>query len=105
MLGAVYTHYILGDKFERMAPGLIFGLLLLTRLIIHRQVTNREKGPSTPKQPPKVEVEAKKEEDEEEEEEEEDDNVEQESDDQESQSDKEDKQKPSIDKKKEKKNK
>jgi hypothetical protein len=44
MLGAVYTHYILRDKFERMAPGLVFSLLLITRLIIHRQVTQREKS-------------------------------------------------------------
>jgi len=43
MLGAVYTHYILNDKFERMAPGLVFSLLLLTRLIIHRQVERGEK--------------------------------------------------------------
>ena len=44
MLGAVYTHYTLRDRFERMAPGLVFSLLLITRLIIHRQVTQREKG-------------------------------------------------------------
>lgn len=43
MLGAVYTHYVLHDKFERMAPGLVFSLLLVTRLIIYRQVTHREK--------------------------------------------------------------
>lgn len=43
MLGAVYTHYVLHDKFERMAPGLVFSLLLITRLIIHRQVSQREK--------------------------------------------------------------
>lgn len=49
MLGAVYTHYVLGDKFERMAPGLVFALLLLTRLIIHRQVTQRDKGTSAKK--------------------------------------------------------
>ena len=44
MLGAVYTHYTLHDKFERMAPGLVFSLLLLTRLIIYRQVKQREDG-------------------------------------------------------------
>jgi len=100
MLGAVYTHYALHDKFERIAPGLVFSLLLLTRLIIHRQVTQREKGLSAKKEPKK---EPKKEETEEEEEEE----VEQESDDQESQSENEDedKQKASRDKKKEKKDK
>ncbi len=101
MLGAVYTHYALHDKFERIAPGLVFSLLLLTRLIIHRQVTQREKGLSAKKEPKK---EPKKEETEEKEEEEE---VEQESDDQESQSENEDedKQKASRDKKKEKKDK
>jgi len=36
MLGAVYTHYALHDKLDRMAPGIVFGLLLLTRLIIYR---------------------------------------------------------------------
>jgi len=60
MLGAVYTHYTLGDKFERMAPGLAFSLLLLTRLIIHRQVTQREKGLSTEKKPAKSESEEEK---------------------------------------------
>ncbi len=89
MLGAVYTHYILHDKFERLAPGLVFSLLLLTRLIIHRQVSRREKQPSTEKKPTKVESE----EDEEG------------SDDQESQSEKEDKPEPPRDKKKDKKNK
>jgi len=37
MLGAVYTHYALHDKFDRMAPGIVFSLLLITRLIIYRQ--------------------------------------------------------------------
>lgn len=36
MVGAVYTHYALNDKFDRMTPGLIFALLLLTRLIVSR---------------------------------------------------------------------
>ena len=106
MLGAVYTHYILRDKFERMAPGLVFSLLLLTRLIIHRQVTQREKkGPSTEKKPPKVESKQEKADEEEDDEEDEDDNAEQESDDQESESDKDDKQKSSSDKNQRKKNK
>ena len=96
MLGAVYTHYVLHDKFERMAPGLIFSLLLLTRLIIHRQVTQREKGLSKEKKVPKVESE-------EEEEEQDEEDMEQESDDQEDENV--DKQPTSNDKKKEKKNK
>lgn len=37
MLGAVYTHYALNDKLDRMAPGIIFSLLLTTRLIIYQQ--------------------------------------------------------------------
>jgi hypothetical protein len=37
MLGAVYTHYALHDKLDRMAPGVIFSLLLITRLIIYQQ--------------------------------------------------------------------
>ena len=78
MLGAVYTHYMLHDKFERIAPGLVFSLLLLTRLIIHRQVTQREKRLSTQKKPVKVEAPKKKVQEEE---------IEQESDDQESPSD------------------
>jgi hypothetical protein len=36
MLGAVYTHYALHDKLDRMAPGIVFSLLLFTRLIIYR---------------------------------------------------------------------
>ena len=38
-----YTHYALGDSFERMAPSLIFGLLLFCRLIILYQVVKKEK--------------------------------------------------------------
>jgi hypothetical protein len=37
MLGAIYTHYALHDKLDRMTPGIVFSLLLITRLIIHRQ--------------------------------------------------------------------
>ena len=92
MLGAVYTHYTLGDKFERMAPGLVFSLLLITRLIIHRQVKQREKN-EAPK--PKKEVEIAEEEDEEEEA--------RPSGDEKSTSEQEDKQTPSNDKKKKKK--
>ncbi|UJR30665.1 hypothetical protein I4U23_018189 [Adineta vaga] len=35
-LGGIYTHYALHDKFDRMAPGIIFSLLLSTRFIISR---------------------------------------------------------------------
>ncbi|CAF0989513.1 unnamed protein product [Rotaria magnacalcarata] len=93
MTGAVYTHYVLHDKFDRMAPGLVFGLLLLTRLIIYRQVAQREQRSSGEKKAPKSDTEEEEEEE-----------VEQESEDQESQNEKVDKQKASRDKKKEKKN-
>ncbi|CAF3570030.1 unnamed protein product [Rotaria socialis] len=95
MMGAVYTHYVLHDKFDRMAPGLVFGLLLLTRLIIYRQVAQREQRSSVEKKAPKSDTEEEEEEEE----------VEQESEDQESQNNKVDKPKASRDKKKEKKNK
>lgn len=44
MLGAIYTHYALSDKFDRMAPGIIFSLLLFTRLIISRHVSYLSSG-------------------------------------------------------------
>ncbi|CAF2512620.1 unnamed protein product [Rotaria sp. Silwood2] len=46
MLGSVYTHYALHDKLDRMAPGIIISLLLLTRLIIYQQdkYSNNEKS-------------------------------------------------------------
>ncbi len=43
MIVQFYTHYMLGDNFERMAPALIFGLLLTCRLIILVQVIKKEK--------------------------------------------------------------
>ena len=43
MGGGFYTHFALNDSFERMAPSLIFGLLIVCRLIILHQVTNKEK--------------------------------------------------------------
>lgn len=43
MVFQFYTHYSLGDSFERMAPALIFGLLLMCRLIILLQVVKKEK--------------------------------------------------------------
>lgn len=65
MLGAVYTHYVLRDKFERMAPGLVFSLLLLTRLIIYRQVKQRERSQSSSPKKPESEEEEEQEEEEE----------------------------------------
>ena len=43
MGGAFWTHFSLGDTFERQAPALVFGLLLVCRLIIYFQVVAREK--------------------------------------------------------------
>lgn len=37
-----YTHVKLGDKFERIAPSIVFGLMLLCRLIVYLQVQARE---------------------------------------------------------------
>jgi len=76
MLGAVYTHYALHDKFERMAPGLVFSLLLITRLIIYRQVTQREK--STSKKTEQIREKKKSESEEQDEDEEDEDDEEEE---------------------------
>jgi hypothetical protein len=43
MVGGFATHYILNDKFERMAPAIVFTLLLACRLIIVYQVERRER--------------------------------------------------------------
>lgn len=43
MGGAFYTHYSLGDSFERIAPSLVFGLLLICRMVIYYQVCARER--------------------------------------------------------------
>ncbi len=44
MMGfSLWTHYTLKDPFEKMAPSLVFGSLLVCRLVIAYQVVNREK--------------------------------------------------------------
>ena len=43
MIGAFFTHYLLNDKFERMAPVVVFTLLLICRLVIAYQVEKRER--------------------------------------------------------------
>ena len=43
MGGALYTHYALNDKMERMTPVVVFSLLLICRIIISYQVDRREK--------------------------------------------------------------
>ncbi|EEC16593.1 transmembrane protein, putative [Ixodes scapularis] len=44
MLGAVYTHAALKDRFERMAPSIVFVLMLVCRLVVFYQVQSREKA-------------------------------------------------------------
>jgi hypothetical protein len=39
-----YTHIKLGDKFERIAPSIVFGLMLLCRLIVYLQIQAREEA-------------------------------------------------------------
>lgn len=43
MAGGFYTHFALNDAFERMAPSLIFSLLIVCRLIILYQVNKKER--------------------------------------------------------------
>jgi hypothetical protein len=43
MSGAIYTHIALNDAFDRVAPSLIFSLLIICRLIILYQVNCKEK--------------------------------------------------------------
>jgi uncharacterized membrane protein YphA (DoxX/SURF4 family) len=54
MIGAIYTHYALGDQIERMTPGLIFGLCLLLRLIITQRMTSLKQSTSSSSVPKKV---------------------------------------------------
>lgn len=37
----LYTHYKLNEKFERLAPALVFSLMLICRLIVYLQVKRR----------------------------------------------------------------
>ena len=39
-----YIHVKLGDKFERIAPSIVFGLMLACRLIVYLQIRAREIG-------------------------------------------------------------
>ncbi len=43
MSGAIYTHIALNDAFDRIAPSLVFSLLIICRLIILYQVKCKEK--------------------------------------------------------------
>lgn len=51
MAGALYTHLALDDKFDRMALSLIFGMLLLCRVIIDYQADNQEQIEPTNESP------------------------------------------------------
>lgn len=42
MLGAAYSHYAVGDRFERMAPALVFTFMLTCRLVVNWQVKRKE---------------------------------------------------------------
>jgi hypothetical protein len=44
MGGACYTHYALKDSFDKVAPCLIFGLLIICRLTTLYQASRREKA-------------------------------------------------------------
>ena len=44
MGGACYTHYALKDSFDKIAPCLVFSLLIICRLTTLYQVTRREKA-------------------------------------------------------------
>uniref|UniRef100_T1JC91 Novel acetylcholine receptor chaperone n=1 Tax=Strigamia maritima TaxID=126957 RepID=T1JC91_STRMM len=43
MLGAVYTHYAIGEKFERTAPSIVFTFMLACRFIIYVQDWQKRK--------------------------------------------------------------
>lgn len=43
-VGASYSYIMLGDKFEKLAPAIVFSLMLGCRLVVYFQVTRREKA-------------------------------------------------------------
>lgn len=47
MLGAVYTHYAIDDKFERTAPAIVFTFMLTCRLVVYLQVRRKESMATT----------------------------------------------------------
>ncbi|XP_054168732.1 novel acetylcholine receptor chaperone-like [Oppia nitens] len=66
--GGIYTHVMIGDRFERIAPSIVFTLMLCCRLIVSYQVKRREvneelniKKLKTQSQPQSVSEENKKE--------------------------------------------
>lgn len=44
MLFTMYTHYMVGDRFERTAPSLVFLFMLVCRLIVDYQVQRQERA-------------------------------------------------------------
>lgn len=44
MMMAVYSHYMVNDKFERIAPALVFFFMLTGRLVIDWQLRRREEN-------------------------------------------------------------
>ena len=44
MLFTMYTHYAVGDRFERTAPSLVFLFMLVCRLIVDYQVQRQERA-------------------------------------------------------------
>ncbi|KAK6641816.1 hypothetical protein RUM44_013533 [Polyplax serrata] len=47
MLMAVYSHYMVNDKFERIAPALVFFFMLTGRLVIDYQLKRKQEPPTT----------------------------------------------------------
>lgn len=43
MLGAFYSHVMLSEKFERMAPSIVFSLMLCCRLVVFWQIKRKER--------------------------------------------------------------
>ncbi|KAK7022872.1 DoxX-like [Halocaridina rubra] len=43
MLFATYNHWMVGDKFERLAPSLVFFFMLTCRMIVEYQIKRKEK--------------------------------------------------------------
>ena len=41
---SLYTHFKLNDKFERLAPSIVFSLMLICRLIVYYQIKRREEN-------------------------------------------------------------
>ncbi|XP_071513932.1 novel acetylcholine receptor chaperone [Panulirus ornatus] len=47
MLFATYNHWMVGDKFERLAPSLVFFFMLTCRLIVEYQIRRKDKSDKT----------------------------------------------------------